>query len=108
MLSKDTEKRKILQAYLEILGSELGSELKPSGSIDRQRQLCQLLDTKTQELEGKKWNVRFGDHAVEVSTLLDGAFKNVLIAKNLINSAVIASPPAAIACAGVTVVLTVR
>jgi hypothetical protein len=108
MLSKDKEKRKILKAYLEILGSELGSELKPSGSIDRQKQLCQLLDTKTQELEDKKWNVRFGDHAVEVSNLLDGAFKNVLIAKDLINSAAVASPPAAIACAGVTVVLTVR
>jgi hypothetical protein len=111
MLSKDKEKRKILKAYLDILGAELGSELKPSGSIDRQKQLCQLLHTKTQELEDKKGLGscgRFGDHAVEVNNLLDGAFKNVLIAKDLINSAAIASPPAAIACAGVTVVLTVR
>jgi hypothetical protein len=107
MLSNDKRKTKILQAYLEILESELGSELKLSGTADRQKQLCQLLDAKTQELEDKKWKVRFGDHNVEVRDLLTGAFKNVLIAKDLINSAARASPPAAIACAGVTVVLTV-
>jgi hypothetical protein len=107
MLSNDQRKRKILQAYLEILESELGSELKPSGTADRQKQLCQLFDAKTQELEDKKWKVRFGDHDVEVMDQLTGAFKNVLIAKDLINSAASASPPAAIACAGVTVVLTV-
>jgi hypothetical protein len=106
-LSNDERKRKIFQAYLEILKSELGSELKPSGTADRQKQLCQLLDAKTQELKDKKWKVRFGDHNLEVRDLLAGAFKNVLIANHLINSAAIASPPAAIACAGVTVVLTV-
>jgi hypothetical protein len=107
MLSNDKRKTKILQAYLEILESELGSELKPSGTADRQKQLCQLLDAKTQELEDKKWKVQFSDHKVEVRDLLTGAFKNILIAKDLINSAASASPPAAIACAGVTVVLTV-
>jgi len=107
MLSGDKRKRKIWQTYLEILGSELGSELKPSTTADRQKQLCQLLDAKTQELEDKKWTVRFGDHGVEARDLLTGAFKNVLIAKDLINSAASASPPAAIACAGVTIVLTV-
>jgi hypothetical protein len=108
ILSNDKRKREILQAYLGILESQLGSELKPSGTADRQKQLCQLLDAKTQELENKKWKVRFGDHNVEVRDLLTGAFKNVLIAKDLIHSAASASPPAAIACAGVTIVLTVR
>lgn len=108
MLSNDKGKTEILQAYLEILESELGSKLKPSGTADRQEQLCQLLDAKTQELEDKKWKVRFGDHNAGVRDLLTGAFKNVLIAKDLINSAASASPPAAIACAGVTVVLTVN
>jgi hypothetical protein len=107
MLNDDKGKRKIWQTYLEILESELGSELKASRTADRQQQLCQLLDIKTQELEDKKWKVRFGDHNVEVRDLLTGTFKNVLIAKDLINSAASASPPAAIACAGVTVVLTV-
>jgi hypothetical protein len=107
MLSDDKGKRNIWQTYLEILESELRSEFKPSGSAERQKQLCQLLDVKTQELEDKKWKVRFGDHNVEVRNLLTGAFKNILIAKDLINSAASASPPAAIACAGVTVILTV-
>jgi hypothetical protein len=105
-LSEDNEKKKIFQAYLEILESEFGTKLKPSGTADRQKQLCQLLDSKTQELEDK-WKVRFGDHDKQIGNLLHGAFKNVLMAKDLVNSAASANPPAAIACAGVTVVLTV-
>ncbi|KAI9862582.1 MAG: hypothetical protein M1813_004434, partial [Trichoglossum hirsutum] len=107
MLSKDERKREVFQAYLGILESQLGSKLQPSGTADRQKQLCQLLDDKTQELEDEKWKVQFGDHKVEVADKLTGALKNVLIAKDLINSASIASPPAAIACAGITVLLTV-
>ena len=106
-LMDDSSKSKLWQSYLEILASELGSDLKPSGTDERQNQLCQLLDAKAEELKEKKWKLRFGDHTVAVGDLLTRVSKNVLIAKDLINSAAKASPPAAIACAGVTVVLTV-
>lgn len=51
MLMDDSNKREIWQAHLKILASELGSDLKPSGTEDRQNQLCQLLDAKTRELK---------------------------------------------------------
>lgn len=107
MLNNDERTKAIFQAYLEILESEFGSKLKPIGTPDRQKQLCELVDAKTHELEEKKWKVRFGDHDVKVREQLTRAFKNILIAKEIINPAVAASPPAAIACAGVFVVLTV-
>jgi hypothetical protein len=107
ILSNDQGKKEILQAYLEILESELGSGLKARGTVDRQEQLCELLDTKTRELEKRKWILEFGEYNVDFRTLLTRAFKSVLLAKDIVNSAASASPPAAIACAGVTVILTV-
>jgi hypothetical protein len=107
MLMDDSNKREIWQAHLKSLALELGSDLKPSGTEDRQNQLFQLLDAKTRELKDKKWKIRFGDHTSEVGDLLTRTSKNVLMAKDVITSAASASPPAAIACAGVTVVLTV-
>lgn len=106
-LMDDSNKSKLWQSYLDILASELGSDLKPSGTDERQNQLCQLFEAKTQELEEKRWKIRFGDHTTTVGDLLKRVSKNVIIAKDIINTAARASPPAAIACAGVTVVLTV-
>jgi len=106
-LSNDEKTKEIFQAYLGILESQLRSKLQPSGTTDRQKQLCQLLDDKIKGLEDKKWKVRFGDHKLDVSGKLAGAFRNILIAKDLIQLPSIASPPAAIVCAGVTVLLTV-
>ena len=106
-LTNDEKKKELFQAYLGILESQLGWKLKAGGTADRQKQLCQLLNDKTKELEDKKWKVRFGDHKVDVSDKLARAFQNVLIAKDLIISASSTSPPAAIACIGVTLLLTV-
>jgi N-terminal domain of NWD NACHT-NTPase len=107
ILSNDQGKREILQAYFEILESELGSGLKARGTADRQEQLCELLDAKTKELEKKKWMLQFGEYNVDFRIPLTRAFKSVLLVKDIVNSAAIASPPAAIACAGVTIILTV-
>ena len=107
ILSNDQGKKEILQAYLEILESELGSGLKARGTVDRQEQLCELLDAKIRELEKKKWMLQFGEYNVDFRTLLTGTFKSVLLVKDIVHSAASASPPAAIACAGVTVILTV-
>lgn len=107
ILSNDQGKKEILQVYLEILESELGSGLKARGTVDRQEQLCELLDAKTRELEKNKWMLQFGEYNVDFRTLLTGAFKSVLLVKDIVHSAASANPPAAIACAGVTVILTV-
>jgi len=106
-LSNDKGKAKILKAYLEILKSQLGSELAPRGTASRDEQMSQLLDTKVEELERLKWRLHLGDHDVEVGILFSGVVSNILLAKDIISSAASADPHAALACAGVSVILTV-
>ena len=106
-LSNDKGKAKILKAYLEILKSQLGSELAARGTASRDEQMNQLLDTKVEELERRKWRLHLGDHDVEVGTLFTGVVSNILLAKDIISSAASADPHAALACAGVSVILTV-
>ncbi|KAI9929342.1 hypothetical protein MW887_000810 [Aspergillus wentii] len=106
-LTENEDKRKIVQAGLEILGSQLKSNcLQPRGTASRQEQLCGLLELKTRELEEKKLTVRFLDNEVSVRDKVTKTFRNILLFKDIISPATASSPPAAIACAGVTVVLT--
>ena len=106
-LSKDKRKAEILKAYLEILRSQLGSELAARGTASRDEQMSQLLNTKVEELERRKWRLHLGDHNVEVGTLFSGVVSNILLAKDIISSAASADPHTALACAGVSVILTV-
>jgi N-terminal domain of NWD NACHT-NTPase len=104
---KDKRKAKILHAYLEILKSQLGSELTERGTAARQEQMCQLLDTKVEELEKQKWRLHLVGHDIEVGTLFSGVVSNILLAKDIISPAANADPHAALACAGVSVILSV-
>ena len=106
-LSNDKGKAEILKAYLEILRSQLGSELAARGTASRHEQMSRLLNTKVKELERRKWRLHLGDHNIEVETLFSGVVRNVLFAKDIISSAALADPHAALACAGVSVILTV-
>ena len=106
-LKQDKKKREILDAYQKILKAEFGAKFNPSDSTGRQKQLCQLLETKVQDLKEHKLAVRLGGHTLDVEKQLNSVFKSILIAKDLINTAAYASPPAAMACAGVAVILTV-
>jgi hypothetical protein len=107
LLYEDSTKKKIWHAFLEILQSELGSELKSSGTNERHLQLCQILDKKTQELQQKRWRVRFGEHEVQPRDLLMDVFKLVLFAKEPINSIARSTPPIAMTFAGLITALTV-
>jgi len=64
----DDKKSKILKAYIKILEEELGLELNPIGTVERQRQLCELLDSKTQDADDKRWKIQFGGHEATVET----------------------------------------
>ncbi|KAH0551420.1 hypothetical protein GP486_007365 [Trichoglossum hirsutum] len=113
-LGDDERTKHIWKAYLEGLESELGSGgIRPSGDVvGWQAQVYELLDAKTKELEEKSWKVHFGDHTVEVRELLTRTFRNVLAAKEIIvgsaGGGVGASSllPAARACAGAAVILS--
>lgn len=105
-LMQNETTNKILTASAEILENHLGLNVQTDGITDRE--LCGFLETKNRELEGKKWVVQFGGHKMGVEEQLTRAFRNVLMVKDVFTTAASASPPAAIACAGVTVGLLVR
>jgi len=106
-LSNGKGKAEILEAYQEILTLHLGSELAARGTTSRHKQMSRLLNTKVEELERRKWRPHPGDHNTEVETWFSGVVRNILLAKDIISSAALADPHAALACAGVSVILTV-
>jgi hypothetical protein len=107
ILINDKDKKKIWNTYLEYLKSEQGLDLKYEEVVNPQRRLCTILDAKKRELENGKLKIRFGDHSFGVQEALIMTAKHIIKAKDLINAAASASPPAGIACARVFVILTV-
>jgi hypothetical protein len=69
-------------------------------------QLDRLFQRRADALEKEKWKIQFGDHEVGVQDMVSSAFEKVLMVKDLIDTAASASPPAALACAGLSVVFT--
>ncbi|KIW69667.1 hypothetical protein PV04_05531 [Phialophora macrospora] len=106
-LKCDPVKKKLFEDYLEILGQRLDSKLDPADGHDRHKQLCQLIDVETRELEDKKWKFQVGDYTRGVAELFQRSFKAILSVKDLINTAATSCPPAALACAGATMILTI-
>ncbi|KAI9044697.1 uncharacterized protein KD926_011667 [Aspergillus affinis] len=100
------DKQRLLQATYEALSSELGGELQPIGSSSRQAQLNELFQRRADALEKEKWRIQFGDHEVLVQDLVTSTFDKMLMVKDLVSTAASASPPAALACAGLSVVFT--
>jgi hypothetical protein len=106
-LKCDPVKKKVFEDYLEILGQRLDSKLEPADGHDRHKQLCQLIEVETKELEDKKWKFQVGEYTRDVADLFQRSFKAILSVKDLVNTAASSCPPAALACAGATVILTV-
>jgi hypothetical protein len=102
-VSSDDKLKRIWHAHLGILENELGSKLEPRGSAARQAQLDELLETKANALKEEKLKIFNQD----MGALLNATFKNILVAKDIINAAASVGPPALIACAGATVILSV-
>lgn len=96
-LKQNETTNKILRASADILKEQFQLDIQTDG-ITGQR-LCGFLEIKNRELEGKK---------LIAEERLAQVFRNVLVVKDVVNAAASASPPAAIACAGVTVGLLVR
>ena len=103
-LNEDNKTKHMWQSYLEILEDDI-PQLEKNATGDRQKQLSQLLDTKTKELEARRMKIEFGDYELKIRNTLTKIFKTILFTKDLINAA--PSPPAHLACAGVFVVISV-
>ncbi|KAL4894320.1 hypothetical protein BDV59DRAFT_16942 [Aspergillus ambiguus] len=98
LLCTDETLNKIWVESIHILKSGLG--LKYEGNVD---DLRTFLDVTTQRLDDKKWTVRDDIGKDDTRKKLTKVCQNILLFKDVVNPAAAASPPAAIACAGITV-----
>lgn len=102
LLAQDPQTKPLLDQAQVILQSH-GLNIKGDTSNDRQN-LSAFIHKTTQELEDKKLVSRDGR---KVRDKVATVFRNILMLKDVIESAAAASPPASIACAAVTVSFTV-
>lgn len=101
-LRQDKSKQDLFQKATLIL-QESGLVIGRDG-VDG-RQLCGFLDDRANELQEKKWVI--GDQKICVRDKIIAVIKNILVVKDIISTAASTSPPAAIACAAVTLSLLV-
>ncbi|KAJ5934555.1 hypothetical protein N7466_004102 [Penicillium verhagenii] len=100
-LRKDKKREELLQEATQIL-KDWGLNIQLSGG-DGYKKLCSFLEVQTSELKEKEWMI--GDQNVSVRDKVTKVMRNILVVKDVINTAATASPPAAIACAAMTVSL---
>lgn len=103
-LRGDKRSAEILQEATKIL-NDWGLDVQLSGE-NNHKKLCSFLEDQANALKEKQWMI--GDQTVSVQDQVTKVMRNILVVKDVINTAASASPPAAIACAAVTVSLMVR
>ena len=110
-LREDAGSRKHLEAYEKILLSELSgedsSDYIPKQGFAREKQMAALVDKKLDIVEKARWRFQLGQTTVEVKAQVDRIAKAVLFAKDFVTSAASTDPHAALAWAGVSVLLPV-
>jgi hypothetical protein len=104
MLAQDKKKALIWKEATQIV-EESGLQLGSRGTVDQQLQGS--LNAKAEELKQQELVVQINDHYIKVRERLVQAIQNVLVLKDVVNTASVASPPVAIVCAGFTVSLLV-
>ena len=105
--SPDPGMRDVMVTYLSILESATESKLAARGTLTRQIQLSDFTAKRIQTIDEKKWTVNIGKNETVVDGVLTGIAKNILAAKELISTAASADPHIALACAGVSLIITV-
>lgn len=110
-LREEKESRKIIDAYEKILLSELKDDhsfpvvTEGTGLSKRGRDMSALVQKKVKAMEDARWKFQLGDLTVEMKTQVDRIVKAILFAKDLVSPAVSAEPHAALAWAGVCMLL---
>lgn len=111
LLREDENSKQVIQAYEKILLSELeeGND-SPTisaglGTSRREGQMSALVQKKLKAVDDAQWKFFPGDKTVEVKAQLDRIVKAVLFAKDFVSSAVGTEPHAALAWAGVCMLL---
>ncbi|KAL3433576.1 hypothetical protein BDV09DRAFT_196670 [Aspergillus tetrazonus] len=103
LLRKDETLNKIWEESIHILKSRLGFKYEDNGNAGRVNDLRAFLDVINQRLEEEKWTILDGMGQSDTRKKLTKVCGNILLVKDVVNPATATSPPAAIACAGITV-----
>jgi hypothetical protein len=77
------------------------------GTPGREEQMSALVQKKLRIMESKRWRVQLGNKSIEVREQIDKAVRIVLFVRDSVSSTVSADPHAALAWAGVCVLLPV-
>ncbi|KAJ5653773.1 hypothetical protein N7490_000776 [Penicillium lividum] len=101
-LKADKKTEELLQEATKILLEEWGLDIQLSGG-DGYKKLYGFIEDRTNELKEKQWMI--SDHKVSLQGHFTEVMRNILVVKDMINAATSSNPPAAIACAAVTVSL---
>ncbi|KAL3475083.1 ankyrin repeat protein [Aspergillus californicus] len=103
LLRNDEMLNKIWEESIHILMTRMGLKYKDDGSTTRVNDLHIFLDVTTQRLDDKKWTVLDDVGQSDIRKKLTKVCQNIILIKDVINPAAVTSPPAAIACGGITV-----
>ncbi|KAL3439736.1 ankyrin repeat protein [Aspergillus insuetus] len=103
LLRKDTTLNKIWEESIHILKSRLGLKYEEDSKAARVNGLGTFLDAIAQRLDDKKWTVLDDIGQSDTRKKLMKVCQNIILVKDVISPAAATSPPAAIACAGITV-----
>lgn len=107
LLRKDQALDKIWKESIRILKADFGFKYEDNRNTSRVNDIRIFLDVTTQQLDDQKWTVLDDVSQSDTRKKLTKVCQNILLVKDVINPAAATSPPAAIACAGITVGLLV-
>lgn len=75
--------------------------------LDKEKQLSALIVKRLQIVEDARWKFEVGNQTIEVKAQVDRIVKTVVFAKDFVSSALSSDPHAALAWAGVCVLMPV-
>jgi hypothetical protein len=104
-LRQDPQKCKKLEKYDRILADHFGAELKGVGTLERQEQFLELLNSEVPKLDNS--DSRLSRCSRKAKRCFKSAVGCVIASKDIITAATTPCLPAAAACAGVVVLLSV-
>jgi hypothetical protein len=106
-LRQDPEKCKVLKKYDGILADHFGLKLKEVGTLERRNQFLDLLNLEIPKLEKVESENRLGRCTRKAKRYFKSAVECVIASKDIIAAGASPCLPAAVACAGMVVVLSV-
>jgi myosin heavy subunit len=109
-----SQNESLVKTYEEILATEVSepasgmSNWMTLSGKEREVAMIELIEKQTQLQTHMKWRLRIGSRTIEFQEQFNRIVKLVVLAKDVVTSAVSPSPHAAIAWAGVCIILPVR